>query len=372
LRLVIDRLACLSALDSVLPAVPARSPKPVLRNVLLSADGGAATLAATDLELWITASLPGVRPDGGPAAVLLPADRLKQILQRSTDDDLAIEAAGDGQVRVRGQRSQFTLPTEDPDTFPPPAAMAAGRASVGVVGADLALLLRRTAYAADPSSTRYALGGVCLELADTAITGIATDGRRLATQTAHALLGPGAWPSPAPVIPMRACRLWERIAAGAGEAAVELLADRQSAKLLADGVEVWTRLVEGRFPAWRDVMPKSFASTLDGEAGELLDLVRRAAITTSKESRGLDLAIGDGMLVAAAKTADVGESRAEGPFLTSGPDVAITLDAEFLADLLGSLDPALAVRAELDGKAAPVVFRTDDGLTAVIMPLNRE
>jgi DNA polymerase-3 subunit beta len=346
----------------------------VFKNVLLSVGQGSATLSATDLEIYIRAKICGVRSDGA-AAVLLPADRLMAILQRSADEDLVVEPGGGGQVEIRGERSRFTLPTDDPALFPDPPALGADAATavVAVAEMDLARLIRRTAYAADPSSTRYALGGVCLERDGGVIDGIGTDGRRLARQSAPVETGPGvAWPDPAPVVPLKACRIWERSIDASAEIPAEIMADRYSATLRAGGVEVWTRLVEGRFPAWRDVMPKSFASTLEGEAGDLLALVRQATITTSKESRGLDLAIGDGLLVLGAKTADVGESRAEGPFATTGPDVAITLDAEFLADLLGSLDPGLAVRVELGGKAAPVVFRTDDGLTAVVMPLNRE
>ena len=183
-----------------------------------------------------------------------PVARFGSILRESSDATFRIEAGNDG-TQVRGERSQFKLPSENPQDFPPIAEF--GEASYYELSARLFReLIRRTIFATDNESSRYALGGVKLEWKDNVLTAVGTDGRRLAKMDGPAQ----AVGQPAPfgdvtVVPTRAMNLLER---ALGEDASEVqLAVRQNDILVKNPrCTIYSRLLEGRYPRWRDVFPQ--------------------------------------------------------------------------------------------------------------------
>ncbi len=157
---------------------------------------------ATDLEVGIRYEVTGVEIDA-PGAAVLPVARFGSILRESSDATFRIESGNDG-TTIRGERSQFKLPSENPQDFPPIAEF--GESSYYEISARLFReLIRRTIFATDNESSRYALGGIKLEWKDNVLTAVGTDGRRLAKMDGPAQ----AVGSPAPfgdvtVVPTRA------------------------------------------------------------------------------------------------------------------------------------------------------------------------
>ncbi len=136
---------------------------------------------------------------------------------------------------------------------------------------------------------------------------------------------------------------------------------------------IYSRLLEGRYPRWRNVFPRRENSLkLNLTVGPVQTAIRQAAIVTSEESRGVDFTFGDGTLVLAGQTAEVGQSRVELPIAYDGKQISITLDPRFVIDFLKVLDPEKAFTFDLlDGDSA-AVCTTDDGYGYVIMPLARD
>src|SRR5262245_51046272 len=209
MKALCNREGLLAAFGMVGGVVPARSPKPILQNVKLVADSdGGSVLMATDLEVGIRYRVAGVKVDQ-PGSVILPTQRFNSILRTSNDEELAVETDKDKLV-VRGLHAQFELTSEDADLFPDPPDFA-GTAFHVVGAADLKRLIRRTMFATDVESTRYALGGVLVELKSNSLTMVGTDGRRLARAIAPAETEGGATTPPGqPVIPVKALKLIER------------------------------------------------------------------------------------------------------------------------------------------------------------------
>jgi DNA polymerase-3 subunit beta len=209
MKALCNREGLLDAFSKVSGVVPARSPKPILQNVKLVADPeDGSILMATDLEVGIRCRVLGVKVDQ-PGAVILPTQRMQSILRALSDEELAIEADGD-QLVVRGLHAAYKLPSEAPDLFPEIPDFAA-TAYHAIAAADLRRLIRRTMFATDGESTRYALGGVLVELKPDSVTMVGTDGRRLAHQVAEAQAEGGAEAPPGnPVIPVKALKLIER------------------------------------------------------------------------------------------------------------------------------------------------------------------
>lgn len=374
MKAVCNRENLLAAFGMVSGVIKANTPKPILQNVkLVAAPGEETTLLATDLEVGIRYRVLGVDVDGA-GAVILPTGRMGQILRTSRESELHLETDGD-QLVVRDLHAQFKLPSDDPDLFPEVPDFAASAYHV-VKAADLRRAIRRTIFATDVESTRYALGGVLIELSAEALTMVGTDGRRLARVVTPAEAeGGAAPPSGQPVVPVKALKLIERnLADEDDDASVHLAFQGGSACLVRvpGRAVIYSRLVEGRFPRYQDVFPSSVEVRVPLEAGSLLAAVEQASIVTSEDSRGVDFRFGDGLLKLTSRAADVGAADVELPIRYDGKAVEITFDPRYLTDALKTLDEAAPITAELIDHKNAAVFKTEDQYTYVVMPLTRD
>ncbi len=371
MKVRLNREPLLAALQSASAVVPARSPKPVLTNVKLEVHGTSAVLSATDLEVGIRIDLESVEP-GASGAVLLPSGRLMAIV-RESQPGTVFDISSDGTAAVvKAPRSEFRLPAEDPLEFPSVATFPT-EASFELSQPLVRELVRRTVFSTDNESSRYALGGVLLELSTqsspASVIAVGTDGRRLAKMEGPATAKDGSPSDAQPIVPARAMQLMERCLSDASMPVQ--IAVRTSEILVKTGpTTISARLVEGRFPRWRDVFPdRPDASQVKIVAGPLLAAVRQAAIVTSEQSKGVDFSFEPGQLVLSGRSAESGESRIELPIEHAGPVVKIKLDPRFLSEFLRVLDGAATVTLELTDAQSACVCRTDDGYGYVIMPL---
>ncbi len=176
-------------------------------------------------------------------------------------------------------------------------------------------------FATDVESTRYALGGVLVELSDDSITMVGTDGRRLARMSAPAEAENGAVaPTGSPVVPVKALKLIERNLDD-DDPPVHLAIQSGTAVLVrTERAIIYSRLVEGRFPRYQDVFPSSVEVKIPMEVGPLRLVVEQASIVTSEESRGVDFRFSDGLLRLSSQAADVGRSHVELPIAYEGKD----------------------------------------------------
>ena len=370
MKISCDRERLLHAFQTVASVAPSRSPKPILNNVKLDASPEGATLTATDLEIGIRHAVAGVDVQA-PGSIILSVARFGSILRENTDQTIHIESNGHG-TTIRGERSRFQLPGENPAEFPPVAGFSEAN-FIEVPARLLRELIRRTAFATDNESSRYALGGVKLEFDGGQITAIGTDGRRLAK-----MVGPVAVHGEPPggqqniIVPTRAMQLIERAIAPSDS---ELKLAVRGSEFLVESprATIAARLLEGRFPDWRKVFPSAGAGQqIELAAGPTHAAVRQAAIVTSEESRGIDFAFGGGSLVLSGKAAEVGQSRVELPIAYAGDELVIVLDPRFLIDFLKVLDAEKTFTMEIRDADSAAICSTDDGYSYVIMPLARD
>jgi DNA polymerase-3 subunit beta len=277
----------LAAVQTASSVVPTRSPKPVLTNIKFEADTAGAIVSATDLEVGIRAAVEGVETVAA-GAVLLPSGRLVAILREAAPGTVfEIESDGSAAV-VKAPRSEFRLPVEDPLEFPSVATFPEGpcfELSTPLVHE----LVRRTVFATDNESSRYALGGVLVELSGTGVIAVGTDGRRLAKMEGPCQVHGGELADAQPIVPARAMQLVERSLGGA-DTPVYVAVRSNEILVRTGGITISARLVDGRFPRWRDVFPeRPDASRAQVVAGPLLAAVRQAAIVTSEQSKGVAL-----------------------------------------------------------------------------------
>ncbi len=367
--LTCPRSALTNAFLAVSGVVPSRTTKEILKNVKLQVANNTATLIGTDGEIGMRCVVPDVTADTGGEA-LLPTGRVVQILRELNADTVELELAGDA-LWIRSGSSEFRLSAEDPADFPPVAGFE-DDAFYAVPATALRQLIRRTVFATDTESTRYALGGVMLELSPEKVTLAATDSRRLAVVWAGCRAEGSLTPSsPPPVVPSKAMTLIERIL-GDGDAEARIAVHANDITVQCGGVTITSQLVQGRFPDYRKVVPAQFNSTVDLVVGPFHSAVRQAQIVTSEESRGVDFTFTDGTLRLSSQAADIGQSKVEVPISYSAADLTITFDPRYIADFLKVLDPSTSVHFQLIDHESAAVLTTDDNYTYVIMPLSRD
>jgi DNA polymerase III subunit beta len=369
MKLNCDRAVLQSAFQVVGAVVPSRTPKPILQNSKLIVSPGEAVLIATDQEVGIRYLVSDVVAEGS-GEILLPTSRMSAILRELRDEKVSLELV-DEALWVRSGQSEFRLPVMNPAEFPSVAPIDQ-REFLLIPGKVLKEMIRRTLFATDPESTRYALGGILLETTPNRLGLVATDSRRLALVHAPCTVegAQAARPSP-PVVPAKAMSLIERSVPDTDEP-VKISLQPNEVAIQSSQFTIYSRLLEGRFPKYQDVIPASAPHSVELVAGPFHTAVRQAQIVTSEESRGVDFNFTAGSLILKSQAADVGESRVELPISYSGDELTITFDPRFVADFLKVLGPETQVKLELTSSEDAAVLRTSDGYTYVIMPLSRD
>jgi DNA polymerase-3 subunit beta len=358
-----------AALQTVAGVVPSRTPKEILRNIKLQVSGGRTVLIGTDQEIGIRHEVSGVETDS-TGEVLLPTTRVISILKELNDETVQLHAT-ERSLIVKGGHAEFNLSTEDPAEFPPVQAFE-DLAYYAVPSKTLKELIRRTIFATDIESTRYALGGVLLEIGADKATLAATDSRRLAVAVGPAqIIGDVQVENAMPVVPSKAMSLIERSLPDSDEQAL-IAIHSNNVLVRSGGTTIYSRLVEGRFPRYADVIPLDFTAQIDLVVSPFYSAVRQAQIITNDESRGVDFQFAAGRLTLSSRAADIGQSMIELPISYEGPAITITFDPKFVADFLRILGGVASVKLNLIDGESPAVFSTDDGYRYVVMPLSRD
>ena len=367
MKIKINRESFQKVFQIAAAVAPVRSPKTILQNIKLTVDTKAAVLTATDMEIGVRLNVGDVEVEQEGSAVM-PVSRLNMILRESRDEILSIDANSE-QTLVTGKNSRFELAAHNPDEFPE-VAQFEEQDYYEINASLLKEMIKRTLFATDAESSRYALGGVLLEIKDDQIIAVGTDGRRLATMKgAVKEIGKPQTTANATIVPSRAMSLIEKLISD-DETQIQF-APRANDLLLRDQDNVfYTRLVEGRFPNWRDVVPdRQDSNRIDIPVGPMYSALRQAAIVSNEESRGVDFTFKDGSLVLSNTTAEVGQSRIEMPVPFDKEELTITLDHRFVADFLKVLQPDKTFTMDLEDSNNAAYCQTDDDYGYVIMPL---
>lgn len=356
----------LTATQLAAAAVPTREVKPVLRNLKTSVAADQGSILATDLELGLRLRIDGLTVEE-PGQALLPARKVLDVLRESPDEELAIEA-DDHACLVRGQQNEYELPSEDPAHYPDVPTFDED-AYHEVLAGLLPQLIRRTLFAPATESGRYALGGCLWELDGNTARLVATDGRQLAVAEAPATSRGGHAPKGGPhVVPTKAMQLLERSLHDL-DCHVRVSLRPNEALFQAGSATVYSRLLEGRYPPWKDVIPKKPATKVPLIVGLFLAVVRQAAVMAANDNRKVTFTFAEKRGTLQAQGAETGRSRVELPVDCQGKAIEIAFDPRYIIDMLRALHPDDELALELMDARSPALFRLGDDYRYVVMPL---
>jgi len=372
MKLLVNRAALVEALGLASSVVLSRTPKPVLTCVKLVAGstGNAKTLTivATDMELALQYTLTQV-DIATQGTALIPAGKLSEIVNNSPDDTLTLDNSGDT-TAIKGSDANYKVFGYNAEEFPPVSAFE-GKPDFSISAGALRMLLDRTRFAAAKEMTRYAINGVLFEKKGKKLMLVATDGHRLA-QTRDDVASEGKDVSA--VVPIKAINLIERLLTDPEQTvALQFKENKLFVQVSSDtgGVTATmsTSLVEGTFPPYNDVIPKDSDKKVTINKDRFLSAVRRAALLTNEESKGVRLSFASGTLSISSRAPEMGEAKIDLPVEYSGEAIEIGFNPLYLMDALKVADQE-TVTFEIKTPNKPGLLKSGPGFLYVVMPVN--
>jgi DNA polymerase-3 subunit beta len=366
MKVICNRGALLEALTVTGNVIAARTPKPILQCVKLTAEDNTLTIAATDLEAAIRYTDNQVQIEQ-TGEVLVPADKFHAIVRESVDDTLSIEITGDT-AHIRGQDSHFKIFTQKAADFPNVPGFE-GEATFQIIGSTVKQLIAQTLFAAARESSRYAFNGVLVNAKGKKVNFIATDGRRLAQANGDLAGSPKLEKDGLhAIIPAKALVLIDKLANDPAEPVGFQITETQVIVQTANAT-LTSSLVEGQFPPYEDVIPKDCDKKMVASTADFLSAIKRASLLATEESKGVRLAFSKKGLVLTSRSPEAGEATINFPCKFEGADVEIGFNPQFLVDALRVVDTD-EITLEMTAANRPGLLKGGPNFLYVIMPVN--
>jgi DNA polymerase-3 subunit beta len=365
MKLVIPRELLLQRLQIAASVCPTRSPRPILSDVLLAADGHHLEITASDGEAVSVRLHVSDDTIGGDGRAALPAATLLSAVRSMDAEVVVIEAKGAAH-EIKGGKALFKLNGDDPDLFPafPEVKVEHG---VAIPYGDFVGLCQRTMFAAAREMGRYAFNGVLLELDPSEVTLVATDGRRLSLARLDVTTGIAKRKSV--VVPIKGLGQLQRVDAEPDQTLRIDVRDNVVAFALPD-TEIVTQVVEGEFPDFRAVLPgdKDVPKNVLIDREQLANAIQRAMITAGTEGPSVELSLAPGTLSVLSRHDGVGESRSEVDVEYEGDAVGIRFNPTFLGEYLKTVTEG-QVDFRFRDRASAGLFRASERSIYVVMPI---
>jgi len=361
-----SRDALSDALGLLTSVIPSRTPKPILRCVKIAAGEKEIKICATDLEVGINYLVSGAKIHEAGEAVI-PADRLAAIVRESADETLSLQAS-EGTCEIKGSDSHFTIYGHDAGQFPVVPGFD-GKADIEISLGNLQSGIEQCLFAAAKESTRYALNGVLWQFKGKKLTLVATDGRRLAKCRVNMASAPAEHIAGAKIIvPAKTMNLLDKLGNSEKDTVSVKLVDNQI-QISCANVVISSNLVEGNFPKYEDIIPTDSDKKLTLSTEATLSAVRRSALLTSEESRGVKLSISKGAIVFSSRAPEAGDAQINMAVEYKGEPMEIGFNPQFLIDVLRAIKTP-EFEMELGQTDRPGLIKSGQNFLYVLMPIN--
>ena len=360
-----------NGLAQVLNVVGSKATMPILSNVLIEADKDHISLATTNLDLGIRCKIKAEVKEAG--AITLPVKRLATIVRELPSIDVSIETTPNHQAKITSGGSVFKIMGMGKEEFPPMPEFADEK-SVALEQEELATMLKSVSYAQSSDETRYILNGVYFSFKDDKLTLVATDGRRLALTSKELTTpeGAGSIILPAKTVSELVRMLDKgtkvRLAITEKRSAFQIGTDKVGDNGLIDNIYLFSKVVDGNYPNYNQVVPKETHQRIKLERELFLQCVHRAALVTSEKSNSVKLKLSNNLLEITASSPDFGDAHESMAIEYSGPELQVAFNPQFVIDPLRALNKD-QVFFELKDEVSPGVFKTLENFLCVIMPV---
>ena len=371
MKFKINRDHFANGLAQVLNVVGSKATMPILSNVLIEAEKDQISLTTTNLDLGIRCKIKADVKETG--SVTLPVKRLAGIVRELPNVDVTLDASPNHQVKLTSGGSTFRIMGIGKEEFPPLPEFGEEKA-YSLEQGELATMLKSVAYAQSTDETRYILNGVYFNFKDGKLSLVATDGRRLALVSKEMdvpAASAGAIILPAKTVGelTRLLDKGEKVKINFNDrrAAFQIGTDKDTSGLI-DHVYLYSKVVEGNYPNYHQVIPKETHQRIKLERELFLQCVHRAALVCSEKANSVKIKLSSNLLELTAQSPDFGEAHESMAIGYSGPDLQVAFNPTFLMDPLKALGKD-EVFFEVKDEVSPGVFKTLESFVCVIMPV---
>ena len=371
MKFTINREHFSNGLQQVLHVVGTRATMPILSNVLIEAEDGYISLTTTNLDMGIQCRIEAEVKDAG--GLTLPVRKLATIIRELPNLDVQVQSIGH-RAEISSGGSLFLINGIGPEEFPSLPTFSDDRQFV-LSQETLATMLRSVAYGQSTDESRYILNGVFFNFSDDKLTLVATDGRRLALISKELEIEESNAGNL--ILPAKSVAELLRLLGQADEIKI-WFSDRQVAfqigaekgkEGLKEHVYLVSKIVEGNYPNYQQVIPKETHHRVKIGREDLLHCIHRAALVTNEKNNTVTLKIHNDKLEITASSPELGESHESlGGIPYEGPEVKIAFNPQFLMDPLRSLTKD-EIFFEFKDELSPGVFRTLESFLCVVMPI---
>jgi DNA polymerase-3 subunit beta len=364
MKLTIAKEQLINGLQAVQNIVGSRTTLPILSNVLLRAEENRLEFTATDLDVSVSCSVEANVAKTGAATV--PVKRFFGIVRELPATEIEIEVSDKNVCSIRAGSSYYKINGLAAEEFPPLPQFKENK-RLALPQEKVKGMLRKTAFAISTDETRYVLNGIFLSIKADKVTMVATDGRRLALAEEELTSeNQGEF-----IIPTKAINELTRLLQPSGEIEIKFT-DNQVAFTMKDdkgfSVLLISKLVEGNYPNYKQVIPAETKERVPLAREELLQALRRAELMTSDKANSVKLAFTKNNLAITSNSPDVGEGRESLAINYKGKDISIAFNPSYLMDPLKALEGE-EVFMELIDELSPGVVKTNGPFLYVLMPM---
>jgi DNA polymerase-3 subunit beta len=362
MKVTITRENFQRGLSAVAATIPTRTTLPVLSNILVETLEDRLRVRGTDLDISVSVQTPADVERQG--AITVPAKKVADIARELPDAPVQLESEGGRAVLVCGN-SRFrlnTVPSEEYPSFPEVPFEEGWK----LRGGELQSLSAHTSFAVSGEETRPVLNGVLWQVRGDEMRMVATNGHRLAKMGLKLEVGAG---DDDLIVPPKALQQVERLF----DAEDELQIARSESHLgfRTARTEVYTRLIEGPYPNYEQVLPKSHDKECHADRAELTAAIKRMAIVASDQTHRVRLAFGPEKLALAVQTPDLGEAEDSLAIQYEGAPIEIGFNAQYLLEVLRYVGGD-EVKVSLSAPERPATFEPvggDQDYICLVMPL---
>jgi len=313
-------------LAAVSASIPSKTTLPVLSNILFEAKQDGVWMSGTDLD--VSVRVRGLAEVKEPGSLTAPGKKLQEIARELPDQPVTVTTRGD-QIELKCGRSHFKLNGLPAEEFPTLAEVDFSK-GLAVTGKDLHNLIQHTSFAVSTEESRPILNGVLWELRDGEMKMVATNGHRLARMGMR--VPSTGTPSADFIVPPAALSQVQRLFKD--DDTIEVARSDNHLGFRAASTEVYTRLIEGTYPNYEQVIPRDNdkVATIDKKAFE--SAVRRMAVVASDQTHRIRLKFEPGRVHLNVLTPDLGEGHDELEVGYDGAELEIGFNANYLLEVL--------------------------------------
>jgi DNA polymerase III subunit beta len=326
MKLKITRDNLQQGLAAVGASIPTRTTLPVLSNILIEVGTDSVAMSGTDLDIAVSVTVPAEVDEAGSLTV--PAKKLQELARELPEHPVRLVTKGD-RLELTCGRATFRLNGMPRDEFPTFPAVDFSK-SWKVQGRILQELIRQVSFAVSTEESRPILNGVLWQLAEAEMRMVATNGHRLARMRVPSTSADA--PKADLIVPPKALSQVERLFSGDDE--IEVARSENHIGFRKDGTQVYTRLIEGPYPNYEQVIPKDNDKVAIADRNQLVQVLRRMAVVASDQTHRVRLSFTTNAVRFAVETPDLGEAHEDLEVEYAGEPMDIGFNASYLLEVL--------------------------------------